>query len=103
MGGSSVSGQRLSRGSAFCTQGNDRSSWDPATTLFAVRGAQSFYTEHKAGYNTVDKISGNNAWVQTSKAEGQTFLVQRSSVDVVKAAIDTLLLMPPTAAAVAAQ
>ena len=30
-------------------------------------------------------------------------MVQRSSVDVVKAAIDTLLLMPPTAAAVAAQ
>eukprot|EP01051_Picozoa_sp_SAG22_P012502 SAG22_NODE_1306_length_4792_cov_369.145962_4_plen_88_part_00 len=70
-----------------------------ATTLFAVRGPQSFYTLHATGHNTVSAPSGNNAWVETAsgkpEGEGQAYLVQKSPTEAVKAAIDELLLMPP--------
>ncbi len=36
----------------------DRQSWDPATTLFAVRGAEDFYTQ-QGGHNVISQ-DGNN-------------------------------------------
>ena len=68
----------------------DRESWDPATTLVAVRGEQSFYTR------TFGRISvtpdGNNDW-ENGSAE-QSYLVQRSAPEAVADALNELLLMP---------
>jgi hypothetical protein len=85
--------------------GNDRSSWDPATTLFAVRGAGDFYTLHSTGHNLVNATSGANAWTEEvgkgeveEKGEGgwkQSYLIQKSSTAAVKKAIDDLMLDPP--------
>ena len=53
--------------------GNDRSSWDPATTLLAVRGAGEFYSQ-VYGTNIVDPATGNNRWVNGSSK--QSYVVQ---------------------------
>ena len=71
----------------------DRSSWDPATTLFAVRGAQDFYTL-QGGRNVISQ-DGNNEWINGS-GYNRSYLVQKSSLEDVKRAIDSLLLIPPT-------
>jgi hypothetical protein len=43
--------------------GRDRQSWDPATTLFAVRGnSEAFYTLHASGANRVSESDGTNVW-----------------------------------------
>lgn len=73
--------------------GVDRASWDPATTLFAVRGLQGLFTAHSTGHNAVGE-DGNNQWVETGRAENQSYLVLSSAAGV-KAAIDALLLAPP--------
>eukprot|EP00035_Acanthoeca_spectabilis_P032234 m.17874 g.17874 ORF g.17874 m.17874 type:complete len:315 (+) comp5231_c0_seq2:88-1032(+) len=75
--------------------GNDRSSWDPATTLFAVRGAEAFYSEHSTGRNKVSSPDGNNQWVETGVSQNQSYLVLTASAEAVKTAIDDLLLAPP--------
>ena len=70
--------------------GNDRSSWDPATTLFAVRGAEGFYSLHSTGRNTVG-VDGNNKWVETGLPHNQSYLVQKSPTSAVRAALDRLM------------
>ena len=71
--------------------GNDRSSWDPATTLFAVRGASKFYTLHSSGHNTISD-DGNNKWVDDGRKVNQSYLVLDVDPGVVKNAIDNLLV-----------
>lgn len=81
-----------------------RFSWDPLTTLVAVRGAAAASTFQCSGcssergccdgYNTIDPLTGNNQWVVTKQKTNQSFLVLG---DAVKAgsAIDELLCDPP--------
>jgi hypothetical protein len=76
--------------------GNDRWSWDPATTLFAVRGSEAFYTLHTTGHNAVGQ-DGNNRWIETGRAENQSYLVLTSNASAVKAAINALLVASPRA------
>jgi inosine-uridine nucleoside N-ribohydrolase len=82
---------------AYIDHGNGlvgRSSWDPATTLFAVRGAGTFYTL-VAGRNVVDPGTGNNAWHADAQGRAQSYLVQRAPIESVRDAINELLLLPP--------
>lgn len=72
--------------------GADRQSWDPATTLFAVRGADKFYTQ-QAGRNVISQ-DGNNQWVNGTDSK-RSYLIQKSSTEAVKRAINELLLVPP--------
>lgn len=77
-------------------EGNDRFSWDPATTLFAVRGTSDFYTEHGTGHNEVGQ-DGNNRWVDTGVRANQSYLILKSnaSAQFARDAINTLLIAPP--------
>jgi hypothetical protein len=52
-----------------------RESWDPATTLWAVRGMRGVWTSHGTGHNTVDASTGGNAWVETGKTEHRSYLI----------------------------
>ena len=72
----------------------DRQSWDPATTLFVVRGAEDFYTL-QGGHNVISQ-DGNNEWVNGSN-HNRAYLIQTSSAEhSLKRVIDSLLLVPPT-------
>eukprot|EP00038_Savillea_parva_P013240 m.209798 g.209798 ORF g.209798 m.209798 type:complete len:360 (-) comp24737_c0_seq1:118-1197(-) len=74
--------------------GNDRASWDPATTLYAVRGAEGFYRQ-VFGHNIVN-ANGTNRFVASADASGsQSYLVQQAPVESVRDAINTLLLKAP--------
>ena len=40
-----------------------RASWDPATTLFAIRGnSDALYTLHASGTNVINATYGTNVW-----------------------------------------
>ena len=54
-----------------------RQSWDPATTLFAVRGAGAFWDEHTTGFNVVQP-NGANAWLEDGRPHNRSYLVLRS-------------------------
>merc|ERR1712176_1072931 len=56
-----------------------RSSWDPATTLFAVRGAEAFYDLHDNGHNVVNGTDGTNVWMPGTKGN-QAYLIRRPNV-----------------------
>ena len=48
-------------------EGKDRFSWDPLTTLVAVRGAHAAFTHECTdcdGKNIVDPVTGANQWVK---------------------------------------
>jgi hypothetical protein len=83
-----------------------RFSWDPLTTLVAVRGAAggSTYECHGCkgakgccdGRNVIDPLTGNNTWTLGPRSN-QTFLVlpDAAAADAAGAAIDELLCQPP--------
>jgi hypothetical protein len=85
---------------AYIDHGNGavgRSSWDPATTLFAVRGVGSFYSQ-VFGRNFVNATDGNNVFVPSHRSNSsstQSYLVQRSTIEAVRDAINELLVMSP--------
>lgn len=55
-----------------------RMSWDPLTTLYAVRGAGDFYDLH-VGRNSFNVTDGSNKWVNDAKEPGsQAYEVLRS-------------------------
>lgn len=86
-----------------------RFSWDPLTTLVAVRGAAagSTYECHGCagakgccdGRNVIDPLTGNNNWTLGPRTN-QSFLVLPDSAAAASAgaAIDELLCLPPTGA-----
>eukprot|EP01052_Picozoa_sp_SAG31_P033861 SAG31_NODE_3882_length_3789_cov_1.497561_2_plen_516_part_00 len=54
-----------------------RFSWDPLTTLVAVRGAAAGWTkecEHCNGVNAIDPNSGSNTWISKKEYMNQTYL-----------------------------
>jgi hypothetical protein len=76
-----------------------RFSWDPLTTLVAVRGAAAAGTEECTdchGYNEIDPGSGLNTWVTVpaTNVTNQTYLVLRDDGSTAGRAIDTLLCQP---------
>lgn len=49
---------------------------DPATTLWAVRGADpTLWDVHDTGYNVVSEGTGSNNWVDDGKAHNRSYLV----------------------------
>jgi hypothetical protein len=76
----------------------NRSSFDPLTVLYAVRGAGAFWTRGAAGHNAVG-TDGLNVWEASGGGaqSGESYLVQAAPPDAVAAAIDALLLQPPRA------
>ena len=73
-----------------------RFSWDPLTTLIAVRGVEagSCTTSSSTGFNSVNAKHGTNQWMETSQHVNQSYL---SLVDGVQAgkSIDALLCQSP--------
>jgi hypothetical protein len=68
---------------------------DPATTLFAVRGAGDFYSLHSSGHNLVNATTGANEWTEEGQGWHQSYLIQKSPTDAVRNAINELMLDPP--------
>ena len=86
--------------------GKSRASWDPATTLFAIRGnAEKMYTLHASGTNSVNTTDGTNAWhggvgtgvgpLQANKravaSSNQAYLALAVDPDQIAAKIDAFL------------
>jgi len=77
--------------------GNTRSSWDPLTTLFAVRGASAVgCREEGYGGNNIVEEWGGNHWEQGSETS-MSYLVLEEEEWVVGQAIDDLLCLGPGA------
>jgi hypothetical protein len=73
-----------------------RFSWDPLTTLVAVRGAAGGSCSECtdcAGRNAVDPQTGNNHWVQ-GEASNQTYLILNDA-KAAGDAIEALVCQPP--------
>lgn len=73
-----------------------RFSWDPLTTLVAVRGPEaafSSFCDDCAGHNVVNASSGMNVWIE-GPAANQTYLVLRDG-DKAGNALDDLLCRTP--------
>lgn len=62
-----------------------RMSWDPATTLWAVRGAGAFWNEHSTGRNVVNQSTAENHWVDDGQQHNQSYLVLRGANQTVMA------------------
>ena len=54
-----------------------RQSWDPATTLFAVRGAGECWDLHSTGFNSVNE-TGANQWVDDGQHHNRSYLVLKN-------------------------
>ena len=79
----------------FNGEENDRSSWDPLTTIFAVRGAAAVSCEEvgQGGRNEVDD-DGANRWVDDeNSSQSYLLLVDQEAAGL---AIDELLCAPPS-------
>jgi len=71
-------------------------SWDPLTTLVAVRGAEAvgcFKCRNCIGVNAIDSATGRNAWVSGQRSN-QTYLLLHDAKKASKH-IDDLLCQPP--------
>ena len=55
----------------------DRLSWDPVSTLVAVRGAAPWYKVVTGGTNVTDPVSGINTW-QAGEDRGHSYLVLKA-------------------------
>ena len=82
--------------------GRSRFSWDPLTTLMAVRGPEAVAcracaTGPCAGVNSVDAASGRNAW-KHGPPSNQSYLLLSDS-HAAGRAIDELLCEPPSPSA----
>lgn len=76
--------------------GRSRFSWDPLTTLVAVRGAVAGSCSECtdcAGHNVVDGSTGNNQWVNGTSTN-ETYLLLHDA-EAAGAAIDELVCQPP--------
>lgn len=76
---------------------NPRESWDPSTTLFAVRGnSQGHYRVHRGGHNRVNKTDGTNVWMDAKgKATNQAYLVPAVENTTIANIIDEMINRPP--------
>ena len=56
-----------------------RFSWDPLTTLVAVRGAAAgACSSHHTGYNVVNSTTGDNQWIDNGMEKNQSYLILRN-------------------------
>lgn len=78
-------------------ENNDRPSWDPVTTLYAVQGVQPWWNDTSLGYNNVTSCNGNNDWVSDGVDHSQAYLTTLEAPSQVADVINQLLLQPPKA------
>lgn len=74
--------------------GNNRMSFDPATTLMTVLGITPFWSAVTEGTNSVNPKNGSNKWLPGPR-ESQSYVVQKVDPSVVGDAIDKLLVALP--------
>lgn len=69
-----------------------RQSWDSVTSLYAVRGAEGFYTL-RHGHNVVNSTDGSDVWNSDSTGFRQAYLVLNETVGVapIQRMIDDLM------------
>ena len=83
----------LSSDSKFMISGVARPSWDPLTTLFAVRGAGGIGCKEEGfgGHNLVGE-EGGNSWVEGDGGKNMSYLVLEEGEDIrIGDVIDDLL------------
>ena len=68
-------------------------SWDPATTLYAVRGMAQYWKAVTAGHNEVQP-SGENAWAP-GPAANTGYLTPLMAPSEIGHTLDQLLIQPP--------
>jgi len=73
---------------------NNRSSWDPMTTMYAVRGNQGDWSVPTYGENHVNQ-DGSNYFVADSAHKQQAYLNRTQSPLYIAKLVDDLLLQPP--------
>jgi len=73
-------------------------SWDPLTTLFAIRGLQGYYTM-VSGKNNINVTDGGNKWEVSSASQSYLVLNETSGVTPVENDIDDLICAIPKHAA----
>ena len=56
-----------------------RMSWDPATTLWAVRGVGTYWDAHSTGHNFVNSSTAENHWVDDGQVHNQSYLILKGS------------------------
>jgi hypothetical protein len=73
-----------------------RESWDPVTTLVAVRGVEQHYIVHRGGHNRVNRTDGTNVWV-AGAITNQGYLVPGAGFKNTSVAkeINEMLIRPP--------
>jgi hypothetical protein len=76
------------------SQTYDRMSWDPLTTLFAVRGLQGYYTKI-SGRNQINATDGGNKWQSSSGSQSFLVLNETSGVTPIGDDIDDLICAVP--------
>lgn len=72
-----------------------RSSWDPLTVFYAVRGLGHHWTRHVGGHNTVNGSTGANHWVDGAETQQSYLVLQAGQAQMLAAELDELLCMPP--------
>ena len=50
---------------------------------------------HSSGHNQVNATTGANEWIEEGEGWHQSFIIQKSSTEAVRKAIDELMLDPP--------
>lgn len=76
------------------SQTYDRMSWDPLTTLFAIRGLQGYYTQ-TSGSNWINQTDGGNIWRNATALQSYLVLNEISGVGPIAADIDDLICAVP--------
>jgi hypothetical protein len=69
----------------------DRLSWDPISSLVAVRGAAPWYRVVSGGVNVTDAATGVNIW-QTTGDRGHSYLVLQARKPEVEKALEDLMV-----------
>ena len=67
----------------------DRLSWDPISTLVAIRGAAPLFEVVSGGTNVTDAVTGMNTWM-ADKDRGHSYLVMKSRKNEVERALEDM-------------
>ena len=81
-------------GDWWCTAEYGRSSYDPLSLVYAVRGNRDNFWSEEVGNNNIDGVTGVNTW-QASTGGTQAYIIPKVDVDVIADHIDELLARRP--------
>ena len=81
-------------GDRWCTADHGRSSYDPLSLVYAVRGNRNDFWREEKGSNLIDSSTGVNTW-RANAAGHQSYLIAKRDLDVIADHIDELLARRP--------